>query len=41
MLYISSSLFNTIMEIMKDYYNINDFVTSTTKESDTVKTTVS
>ncbi|XP_025411517.1 uncharacterized protein LOC112684297 isoform X2 [Sipha flava] len=33
------SLFNTIMEIMKDYYNINDFVTSTPKESETVKTT--
>lgn len=29
------------MEIMKDFYNINDFVTSAPQHSVTVKTTVS
>ncbi|KAL5245250.1 hypothetical protein ACI65C_012660 [Semiaphis heraclei] len=35
------SLFSTIMEIMKEYYNINDFVESTPEPTKHVKTTSS
>eukprot|EP00102_Acyrthosiphon_pisum_P023279 XP_016660489.1 PREDICTED: TBC1 domain family member 5 isoform X1 [Acyrthosiphon pisum] len=35
------SLFNIIMEIMKDYYNINDFIVSAQKPTEHVKTTSS
>ncbi|XP_050053217.1 TBC1 domain family member 5 [Aphis gossypii] len=35
------SLFNIIMEVMKDYYNINDFIVSAPKPTEHVKTTSS